>query len=378
MPSVGETIRDLRRARGWTQLRLAEEFNRASSGNYIVTADEIKRWERGRRTPRPEGRGYLATALGVPVEALDGALPDPLRRAHEWLVADSPQVIERRAGRRIGEHLAQQVEARVIELRHLDDHVGGEDLAPAVEQELRQTSHLVQESAYTEPVGKRLLVAVAELAQLAGWTASDAGKHIEAHRIYIFGVDAAEAAGDASAGANLLSSLSYQMSNNGKPQDALLLARSAVKGAPAASPLVRSLLLERVAWASARAADPQAATRALGAVEDAFSEVSPGTEEPEWTYWLNRDEVDTMAARVAVELGKPAEAASLLVPVLGRYPVESSRESSLYWSELATAYARAGELDGARDALKQAREFAGRVRSPRADARVNQVEALIP
>lgn len=377
VPSVGDTIRDLRRARGWTQQRVAEEFNRVGDGTYIITADEVKRWERGRRTPRPEGQRLLAAALSVPVETLSGALPDPLRRAHEWLVADSPQLAESRAGRRIGEGLASRVESRVVELRHLDDHVGGEDLAPAVEQELRQTVRLVRESSYAEPVGRRLLVAVGELAQLAGWTASDAAHHHRAHRLYLDGVDAAQAAGDNALAANLLSSLSYQIANTGAPADALLLARSAVKGAADAPPAVRALLLERVAWSAAKACDADVAERALDAVDDAFARSAPGIEEPEWVYWLNRDEINTMAARVSVELGQPHQAAALLVPVLARYPQSSARESALYWSELATAYARAGELDAAADALDTARGFASRVNSPRADLRMVQVETVI-
>src|SRR5260221_608497 len=187
MASVGATVRELRRARGWTQQRLPGELTRAR-GRPPVPADEIKRWERSARVPRSETRRHLATALGVPLETLDGTLPDPLRRAHEWLVSDSPQVVQARAGRRVGEDLAEQVEARVIELRLLDDHVGGEDLAPAVERELRQTSRVVKESNYTEPVGRRLLVAVGELAQLAGWTAGDAGRFDSAHRLYLDGV----------------------------------------------------------------------------------------------------------------------------------------------------------------------------------------------
>lgn len=43
------------------------------------------------------------------------------------------------------------------------------------------------------------------------------------------------------------------MANVGHPHDAAVLARSAVKGAHNASPIVRTLLWERVAWASAKA-----------------------------------------------------------------------------------------------------------------------------
>lgn len=376
MPSVGDTIRDLRRARGWTQARLAEELNRVT-GRPTVTADEVKRWERGRRSPITETRRELAEALGVPLATLDEALPDPLRRAHRWLVEDPPQVVETRAGRNVGEHLAEQVEARVVELRHLDDHVGGEDLAPAVERELRATTRLLSDASYTEATGRRLLTAAAELAQLAGWTASDASRFNEAHRLYLGGVDDAHAAGDNALAANLLSSLSYQIANVGRPDDALLLARTAVKGANGAAPAVRALLLERVAWSAAKSGDADVAARALDEVDDAFESRTDGDGEPEWVYWLDRGEVDTMAARIAVELGRPAEAARLLVPVLESYDATHSRESALYWAFLAEAYVRSGELDAAGNALDRARGFAALVRSPRADDRVQRVQALI-
>lgn len=372
--SIGARIRALRRARDWTQQRLAEQVN-AASGRATVTADEVKRWERGKRTPQSETRGFIAAALGVPVEALDVALPDPIRRAHEWLVADTPQQVARAAGRRVGVGLAARVEERVVELRFLDDHVGGDDLAPAVERELRHTNRILAEASYAEPVGRRLLTASGELAQLAGWTASDAGRHDVAHRLYVGGVDAAEAAGDTALAANLLSSLSYQLTNTGAERDGLLLARTAAKGAAGASGGVRALLGERVAWAAARCGEEDVARRVLDAVDDAFEDSGDG--DPEWTYWLTRDEIDTMAARVHVQLGRPAEAAGLLAPVLSRYPASSARESALYWAELAEAYGRARELDAAQDALDAARGFAERVNSARANARVNAVQALI-
>jgi len=92
-----------------------------------------------------------------------------------------------------------------------------------------------------------LLTVVGELAQLAGWVASDAGRYTEAQRIYLDGVSAAQCVDNRPLAAQLLSSLSYQIANVGKAHDAALLARSAVKGAGDASPLVRALLWERVA-----------------------------------------------------------------------------------------------------------------------------------
>jgi len=129
---------------------------------------------------------------------------------------------------------------------------------------------------------------VGELSQLAGWIASDAGHYQQAQRLYLSGVTATQAAADRALGAQPLSSLAYQIANIGNRDDAVLIARSAVTGAPDATPLVRALLLERLAWAAARAHDPDTTRRALDAVDDTYAQRSTGIAEPEWVYWLDR------------------------------------------------------------------------------------------
>jgi transcriptional regulator with XRE-family HTH domain len=86
--------------------------------------------ETGKRTVKPEHVEAYSRALNVPIEILHGPPDDPLRVAHEWLVSDSPTVVQLRSGRAVGAMLADKLEARVIELRHLDDVIGGGDLFP--------------------------------------------------------------------------------------------------------------------------------------------------------------------------------------------------------------------------------------------------------
>ncbi|WP_072477564.1 hypothetical protein [Amycolatopsis australiensis] len=118
---------------------------------------------------------------------------------------------------------------------------------------------------YTEQVGGRLRVVVGELAQLVGWVASDAGAYLRAERMYLDGVSAArEAEDDAPVG------------QLGDPGDGQLLARSAVTGARRASPVVRTLLLERLTWASARVQDEEVARRALDEVYIAYDLLTRG------------------------------------------------------------------------------------------------------
>jgi transcriptional regulator with XRE-family HTH domain len=333
--------------------------------------------ETGHRAVRPEHVAAYSRALGVPIEHLYGPSDEPLRVAHEWLVEDSPVTVQMSAGRRVGAGLAADLERRVIELRHLDDVIGGTDLLPLARKELADAQAVVQEASYSDETGRRLLTVVGELAQLAGWVASDAGQYLEAQRIYLSGVTAARAAGDHVLAGQLLSSLSYQLANVGDPADAALLARSAVTGVKTATPTVRALLLERVAWASARARDRDGARRALDAVDDSYAAGSPGIEEPEWVYWLDRREIDVMAGRCLIELGDPVSAEPLLSHAIASYAPEHVREVALYRTWLAESYARAGMVDASRSMLGLARAAANTVRSARLERRVLEVDRLL-
>lgn len=371
--------------------------------------------EHGRRRPPPDAvealdralaaDGYLAylgateatdpVAVPVPLaghrwcrtdaEALANALvveePTPdnaLTLAHEWLVTDPPQAFELKAGRHVGLDLVERMEQRVHQIRLIDDHVGGLDTYAMVAAELGATADLLREASFTEDVGRRLLAVVAELCQIAGWVAADAGRHGEARRLYLAGGRAAHGAGDRPGAASNLSSLAYQLANVGDPREAVLLARSAYRGAAdAASAATRALLLERVAWAEARADDPDGAGRALDLVDDAFDERQPDTDPP-WVYWLNRDEIDVMQGRVWTQLRRPLRAVPVLDRALAQYdPQETPRETALYLTWLAEALVQGHEIDRAAETSLRALRLARQAHSARATARVAELHQLL-
>ncbi|MFD8782510.1 hypothetical protein [Kitasatospora sp. NPDC059599] len=74
-------------------------------------------------------------------------------------------------GRTVGRADAEALLARVHGLRLADDVLAGRDLASIVAAELDAAITLHNSTCHTEAVGRRLLVAVGELAQLAGWAA---------------------------------------------------------------------------------------------------------------------------------------------------------------------------------------------------------------
>ncbi|MFC9250976.1 helix-turn-helix domain-containing protein [Amycolatopsis thailandensis] len=347
---MGELGTNMRKARNAAGLSLSAMASRTRySRNYLSQLES---------GARPVNRDHVVAysrALNVAVDALYGPPLDPLRVAHEWLVADRPVMMQQEAGRRVGESLAGELEERVIEIRLLDDTLGGGDLIPLVWRELADVAEVVKTASYTEPVGRRLRVVVGELSQLAGWVASDAGHYVEAQRPTSKAYPRQTTPETRPSPGKLLSSLAYQMANVGNPADAALLARSAATGARAAPPVVRTLLLERVAWASARSRDRVAAERALDAVDDAYESRSPDI----------------------IELGDPAGAAPLLTSAIDGYDADHAREVALYQTWLAESYARAGELDAARGVIERARTAATALNSARLVRRVEEIEGLL-
>ena len=375
---MGELIAARRRELGMSQSQLASAVCERAK-RHSITRHEISRYERNLVVPGGLWLRHIAGVLGLDVrELLRAAREAPvsnddhdwLRMAHEWLVLDPPQVVHRRAGRRIGVGLADELEGRVTELRHLDDRLSGGETYQLVVQELGRTDALLREASYSEQLGRRLLGIVGELGQLAGWVASDAGRHEVARDHYLTGARAAHDGQRPDIVANCLSSLSYQMATADGSRDAVLLASTAVKGTSGAHPAVQALMLDRLAWAQARTGDAEAAGRAL----DLATEMLVGVEDPPgWLYWLDSTEADIMTGRCWTELRRPLRAVPLLEEMIRRLPEDHVRELALYLSWLAVAYADAGEPERAAEVGTRIVALTASTSSSRVDRRLGQV-----
>ena len=265
------------------------------------------------------------------------------------------------------------MEHRVVQLRRADDFITGAASRDLVRNEQDATVQLLLEAALTDEQAKRVLTATGELAQLGAWVAADAGLADEAARYVRGGVLAARAAGNAPLAANIISTFSYQVANTGNPNEAVVLARTAYTGAKHdATPVTCALLLERVAWSAAKAGDLRDCERALGLVEESFS-AGARDNDPDWVYWLNREEIDVMAGRCYTELGKPDRAERLLTNALSRYNGSLVRENSLYLSWLAEDYVQLGDIEHAADIAVRMAALAARTNSARTDARLRYI-----
>ncbi|MFJ8580040.1 hypothetical protein [Micromonospora sp. NPDC093277] len=357
----------------------------------------IGKLERGEhRWPNEERRAGLRHVLGVANDAAiglysprrtstatsadhDRAAPDTASLTDLLPVGDLLQAVMPTTGRRIGHTAVSDLAARVHRLRLADDVLAGGDLVVPAFRELRAALTLYRETSHTELVGHGLLVQVGELAQIAGWIASDAGFTVLAERAYRLGASAARQAGDRSLAANLVGSLAYQHANTGREREAVDLTQAALDEAgPEAPAEVRALFLDRVAWANARVDDPQPALRALGEAHEALLRQREG-EAPRWAYWVSDDELDIMDARVFTELHRPLKALPLLSMALEGYDATHAREMALYLSWLVVAYADANEPEAAARAAARMLDLTEDLPSARTGDRARLVmQRMIP
>ncbi|MFE5598681.1 helix-turn-helix transcriptional regulator [Streptomyces coelicoflavus] len=383
--AIGANIRRLREERGWSQARLAREVCRAARvQGEPVGRQEVSRWENGKRTPR-EWLRSIAAAFGVPVDALktpQKPTEPPLPTLADFLPDDDPLApLSACTGRRIGIGQVGDVQQRVHGLRLADDVLAGGDLIRPALRELRSAVKLYREGVHTAHVGRQLLYQIGELAQIAGWIASDAGQHDEAERIYRIGISAARQAEDHTLAGNIAGSLAYQFSNTGRESEGLTLAQAAFNDARAtAPPKACALFLDRVAWAHTKAGGVergQGAMRALGEAGQALSEDSNGTESPDYLYWVDAGELRVMESRVYTELHRPLRAVPLLREVLSEYDATHTREMALYLSWLAVALADANEPEEAATVADRVINISADVASERTAERVRVVLARL-
>ncbi|MPZ66510.1 MAG: XRE family transcriptional regulator [Pseudonocardiaceae bacterium] len=284
------------------------------------------------------------------------------------LAASLPSVGAPTFGPQLGSAQASQLLARTARLRRLDDLLGGADTYKLYASELAATMSLAEEASYTSSAGRALMAVVSEQAQLAGWAAFDAGMQADAKQHYLTSLTAAKEAEDAALVGNSLAFLAYQMVSTSGPN--IDVATASYETAERdASPRVRALLLERLAWTYAVAGRAQETERALARAEEALHR-GDGSPEPDWVFWVDDTEVKIMAGRCWTELRRPLRAVPILEAVLARYDDTHARDKALYLTWLATAYIDAGEPERAAAVTGRAFDLAAGVASVRPAARI--------
>jgi len=170
----------------------------------------------------------------------------------------------------------------------MDDVAGGGSVLAMAQQAFGWGAGLLDRALYDGRTGRVLHVVLAELGQLCGWLAYDAGDFGLAQRYYIAGLRAAHTADDRPLGAHILAIMANQAARQGQPAEAVTFVETALAGTRGrATPALLAELHFRQAYAFAVLRDTSACTAAISQARTQVEQLKPD-DDPPWLYWLGR------------------------------------------------------------------------------------------
>ncbi|MEU8393676.1 carph-isopro domain-containing protein [Nonomuraea sp. NPDC048892] len=276
--------------------------------------------------------------------------------------------------------LLEQIESQLPRLQALDDEHGGARHLGYIGAQFRSIALLLHEGGRSSAVTARLVQALAEVGQLAGWMAFDATHHGLAQRYFVTALRAAHQVNDLPLCAHILADMSFQAASRDHPADAITLGEAARRAGDAAPPAVRASVLSRLSFAYATAGRHTDFERSRTMARELVDQPPTG-HEPRWMYFLTPNHLDCQAGYALIHLGMSrnddgttTKARTLLgqgIELLQTGAHDRSQEAAhqrraLYegaW--LALGNSARGELEAACHVGETAAERLSTVRSPR-------------
>jgi tetratricopeptide (TPR) repeat protein len=264
----------------------------------------------------------------------------------------------------VGSSIADRIRAFTRPLADLDFQYGGGRVRRMLLFYFRNEIVPLLRKPYPASTRREIFSAAAEVAQLLGWSAYDAGRHGAAQRYYMQGLRLTQEAEDPVLGAYLLSDLSHQANYLGKFSEALQFARAAqTSAAGKASHTVNAMFLSMEARALASSGDSQACMQALRRAENAFNQRDPN-KDPAWSSYFDALELAGEAAHCFRDLGQPRETQFFAAQAMD--PIATPPRTQAFISMVTAAGAfEAGDLDEALSLATAAIDLTGSLESSR-------------
>lgn len=263
--------------------------------------------------------------------------------AHQWLVHEPEPLISGLSGRRISTDMVRQFTAMIAELRKMDDIAGGGGVLSLAQHEFSWVAGLLDQAVYDERTGRMLFVVLAELGQLCGWAAYDAGYHGLAQRYYVAALRATHSADDRPLGAHVLSSMAEQAARQGQPAEAVTLIETALAGMQ--GHLIPSLLAElygRQAYAFATVGNVPDCAAVISKLNTQIERLAPDTG-PSWLYWVNPANMTCEVGNALRQLGHTEQSAVVIENGIAMYDDSLLVGQAGYLIALADVRARPGK-----------------------------------
>ncbi len=291
--------------------------------------------------------------------------------AHQWLIRDLEPLASGLSGGRVSTALVDQLPPIITTLRTIDDAAGGGTVLSLAQQAFGWVAGLLDQASYDERIGRRLYIALAELGQLTGWAAHDAGRPGLGQRYHVAALRAAHSADDRPLGAHILGCMADQAARRCMPAEAVTLIETAELGIRGwETPRLLAELSIRKAYALATLRDGSACEAALAKARTQIERFEPDSD-PLWLYWVTPAEITAGAGDCLLQLGRPGHATALLGDGIAMFDESFARDQQIYLTHLADALARPGkqrDLDAAADRGLAAVDLAATLTSARSVA----------
>jgi hypothetical protein len=278
----------------------------------------------------------------------------------------------------IGLSHVKQVEAATRAMRAVDYQFGGGACRDAVVAQLSWAQRLLGASG-KEQVRQRLLRALADLENLAGWTTFDVGLLDSSHHHFAIALEFAKQSGDSGLMSNIMYRIGRVYLHHGAANDALKwFQQGQIAAQDSGSELAVAVLCSNEAWAYAMRGDDVQATKLLGRSCDELAKANLA-EAPDWARFYNETDMYAMIGTVHNELSAfdPRHAA-IAIPAfdqaLARYDDSMTRSQAFTLTMLATSHLRQGEVEHGVLVGRKALMLASGVKSKRVTDRMKPLQ----
>jgi tetratricopeptide (TPR) repeat protein len=283
---------------------------------------------------------------------------------------------------RIGVEDVARLEAETGRLRGLDYRQGGGACRGSAIVSAAWHDRYLDATA-TDAVRRRLLVALADVHNLAAWTCFDTGLEETAAGHWDRALALAVAAGHRDLEANIHYRVGRMRLHRGSRREALeLFERGLVAARRAGSLRAVAMLHANQAWAHAEAGEQHEALRLLNRARDEFTRV-PATEPvPGWTRFFDEPDLSAMTGVVLTELARTVDpscggsAIDALTTAVTGYPEEMARSRVFSLIALCANHLVAHDFDHAAEVGDRVLTAAAEVRSSRVADRLTPLRDL--
>jgi transcriptional regulator with XRE-family HTH domain len=383
MQTFGEALRRARRHAGMSQNRLAALTN--------FTASYLSKVESGEKAGSRDLAVRCDRALGADGELIAAYEQVAEARATDDLAGGNVQDVHRRTFISIGTKTAVGVAALagidmadgqptvtaadvtrlgqvITRLRALDQQHGSADLWDVAADRAHGIAALLEHARYSDDVGAQLVELTGRAYMAAGWLATDAGRHDQAHGFYTEALSYADQADNPEIRVHALLNLALHAQIQRRPRQMLRYVDAAERALPAEPPgRAPAVVLMRRGRALAMLGERDESARAFGAARETFDRDTrpPAT----WLPWFGHAEIDAVEGEAALDQSTPGRGANLLERALGVYEARFARNRALHLVRLSRARATAGQVDGAAESTHAALDLLdGEVASVRVGA----------